>query len=65
MENKYEVFFNLDDITKDVYKKHFSEEKYDIILDEENILFVKKENKDAILEYIQKSGVLWELADEF
>lgn len=48
MENKYEVFINLDDITKDVYKKHFSEEKYDIILDEENILFVKKENKEDI-----------------
>ncbi|WP_281526892.1 methionine ABC transporter ATP-binding protein [Campylobacter avium] len=29
------------------------------------VINVKKENKDAILEYIQKSGVLWELADEF
>ena len=42
MENKYEIFINLDHITKDIYIKSFKKENYEIILDEENILFVKK-----------------------
>ena len=51
MENKYEVFFNLDDITKDVYKKRFVSEDYEIVADEEGVFFVKKlNNKDINLE---------------
>lgn len=42
MENKYILILNADKLTKEVYEKHFKTEKYDIITDENNMLFAKK-----------------------
>lgn len=42
MENSYEIFINLDNITKGIYIKGFKEDNYEIILEENNILFAKK-----------------------
>lgn len=48
MKNEYKVFLNLDNITKDLYKKHFLSENYNIIFEEKDIVFVKKEYNSNI-----------------
>ena len=52
MENKYILILNPDKLTKRVYEKYFETEKYDIIIDENNMLFVKKTaNEQTNLKY--------------
>ena len=48
MENKYQIFLDLDNLTKDVYLKSFMADDYEVIVDENNILFVKKINNKNI-----------------
>lgn len=45
MENKYEVIINLDEKMKEIYIKRYEKEEYQIIKNENHILFVKKGNK--------------------
>ena len=42
MDNKYELFLNLDELTKKVYVQYYNAENYEIIFNENTILFVKK-----------------------
>lgn len=52
MENKYILILNADKLTKGVYEKHFKAENYDIIVDENNMFFVKKTaNEQTNLKY--------------
>lgn len=44
MNNKYELFLNIDSLTKSVYENGFNSKGYEIIYKGDNILFVKKVN---------------------
>lgn len=44
MNNKYELFLNIDSLTKSVYENGFNSKGYEIIYKDDNILFVKKVN---------------------
>ena len=44
MNNKYELFLNIDSLTKSVYENGFNSIGYEIIDKDDNILFVKKVN---------------------
>lgn len=44
MENKYIMFVNLTAETKKVYEKHFKEEGYQFLVNENGILLMKKQN---------------------
>ena len=46
MENKYEIFMNIDHLTQSVYEKSFKSKDYEIIYNEDNILFLKKINSE-------------------
>ena len=46
MENKYEIFINIDHLTQSVYEKSFKSKGYEIIYNEDNILFLKKINSE-------------------
>ena len=46
MENKYEIFINIDHLTQSVYEKSFKSKDYEIIYNEDNILFLKKINSE-------------------
>lgn len=46
MENKYELFINIDQLTQSVYEKSFNSKGYEIIYNDDNILFLKKTNRD-------------------
>ncbi len=48
MENKYEVFVNLEKETKKVYERYYETEGYQFLIKEDAILFVKKQNTDEI-----------------
>lgn len=44
MDNKYELFFCVDSLMKSVYVKSFNSKGYEIIYNDDDILFVKKGN---------------------
>ncbi len=44
LENKYELIINLNAETKKVYEKYFKDEGYQILVNEENLIFAKKVN---------------------
>lgn len=44
MDNKYELFFCVDSLMKNVYVKNFNSKGYEIIYNDDDILFVKKGN---------------------
>ena len=44
MDNKYELFFCVDSLMKSVYVKSFNSKGYEIIYNDDDILFVKKRN---------------------
>lgn len=44
MDNKYELFFCVDSLMKNVYVKSFNSKGYEIIYNDDDILFVKKGN---------------------
>lgn len=44
MNNKYELFLNVDSLTKSVYENGFNSKGYEIIYKDDDILFVKKVN---------------------
>ena len=44
MENKYELFINLNNEIKKIYIKYFEEEKYELLINEEKILLARKTN---------------------
>ena len=44
MENKYELFINLNNKIKKIYIKYFEEEKYELLINEEKILLARKTN---------------------
>lgn len=46
MENKYELFISIDQLTQSVYEKSFNSKGYEIIYNDDNILFLKKTNRD-------------------
>ena len=46
MENKYELFINIDQLTQSVYEKSYNSKGYEIIYNDDNILFLKKTNRD-------------------
>lgn len=46
MENKYEIFINIDHLTQSVYEKSFKSKDYEIIYNDDNILFLKKINNE-------------------
>ena len=46
MENKYELFINIDHLTQSVYEKSFKSKDYEIIYNDDNILFLKKINNE-------------------
>ena len=46
MENKYELFINIDHLTQSVYEKSFKSKDYEIIFNDDNILFLKKINNE-------------------
>lgn len=46
MENKYELFISIDQLTQSVYEKSFNSKGYEIIYNDNNILFLKKTNRD-------------------
>ena len=46
MENKYELFINIDHLTQSVYEKSFKSKDYEIIYNDANILFLKKINSE-------------------
>lgn len=46
MENRYELFINIDQLTQSVYEKSFNSKGYEIIYNDDNILFLKKINRD-------------------
>ena len=48
MENKYEVFVNLEKETKKVYERYYETEGYQFLIKEDAILIVKKQNTDEI-----------------
>jgi len=48
MENKYEMLVNLKPEMKKVYQKYFETEGYQFLVNEENIIFVKKQNCDTV-----------------
>lgn len=48
MENKYLLLINLEKQTKKVYEEKFKKENYNFLLNEDNIILVKKENKEDI-----------------
>ena len=48
MENKYEVFVNIEKETKKVYERYYETEGYQFLIKEDAILFVKKQNTDEI-----------------
>lgn len=54
MENKYELFITIDQLTKDVYEKSFKSKGYEIIYNDDDILFVKKLNSKDINEKKEK-----------
>ena len=43
MKNKYELITNLNKETKKVYENHFLSEGYQLLINETNIIFAKKE----------------------
>lgn len=44
MGNKYELIINLNEETKKVYEKYFRDEEYQILVNENNLIFAKKVN---------------------
>ncbi len=42
MENKYELIINLNAKTKEYYEGYFKDRKYQILVDEDNLIFAKK-----------------------
>lgn len=46
MENRYELFISIDQLTQSVYEKSFNSKGYEIIYNDDNILFLKKTNRD-------------------
>ena len=46
MENKYEIFISIDSLTNGVYEKSFKSKSYEIIYNDDNILFLKKIDND-------------------
>ena len=50
MENKYLLLINLEKQTKKVYEEKFKKENYNFLLNEENVILVKKENKEKTKE---------------
>ena len=46
MDNKYELFINIDHLTQSVYEKSFNSKGYEIIYNDDNILFLKKINSE-------------------
>ncbi len=48
MENKYILLTNLEASTKKVYEKHFESEKYEILVNNENMIIAKQTNNNDI-----------------
>ena len=48
MENKYILLTNLEASTKKVYEKHFESEKYDMLVNNENMIIAKQTNNNDI-----------------
>ncbi len=46
MENKYEIFISVDHLAQSVYEKSFKSKDYEIIYNDDNILFLKKINNE-------------------
>lgn len=74
MKNKYVLIINLMDETKNVYKKQFETENYEILIDEKNTILAKKvydnkiniEHEKLIIKFIkcmankyEKYGVIY------
>lgn len=57
MENKYLLLINLEKQTKKIYEEKFKKENYNFLLNEDNIILVKKEdekNKEKTKEKIKQ-----------
>ena len=50
MENKYLLLMNLEKQTKKIYEEKFKKENYNFLLNEENVILVKKEDKEKTKE---------------
>ena len=48
MENEYEVIANLNKETKKVYENHYNAENYKLLINEDDVILVKKENNANI-----------------
>ena len=46
MENKYEIFISVDHLAQSVYEKSFKSKDYEIIYNDDNILYLKKINNE-------------------
>ena len=46
MENKNEIFISVDHLAQSVYEKSFKSKDYEIIYNDDNILFLKKINNE-------------------
>ena len=46
MENKYEIYISIDNLTKGVYEKSLKSKDYEIVYNDDNILFLKKINNE-------------------
>jgi altronate dehydratase len=55
MENKYEIIINLNEQTKKVYEKNYNEEGYELIANEDNLIFAKKTYNKNINEEKEKA----------
>ena len=46
--NKYELIANLTKETKEIYEKHYLSEKYELIVNEDNMILAKKTDNEDI-----------------
>ena len=46
--NKYELISNLTKETKEIYEKHYLSEKYELIVNEDNMILAKKTDNEDI-----------------
>ena len=52
MEEKFKIIFNLKDEMFNIFKKSFEKEGYEIICKDENIVFIKKSEKELTAKQI-------------
>lgn len=57
MKDKFELIVNLDYKMKSIYKKYFVNEGYEIVVEEDNLIFVKK-NNGSKREFIHEKEVI-------